>query len=125
LSYGSCVRRLLILGCGVVIGAAGVRVISAVRDHPQIVDDQGDGPFVVVSDQDIPAGASFNKLIADGDLHLVMVPNNLIVPNALTEVSQLRGQIAWAPIYQNEQIVVARVGTRDFCRGVKPGEVCN
>jgi Flp pilus assembly protein CpaB len=125
LNYGPSVKRLLILGCGVVIGAAAVWVISSVRDRPQTAEDQGDAALVVVSDQDISAGTSFNKLIADGDLHLVMVPNNLIVPNALTEVSQLRGQVAWAPIYQNEQIVVERVGTRGFCRGVKPGEICN
>ena len=118
-------KRLLVLGCIVIVGVAAVWVISSVRDRHQTAEDQSDGLFVVVSDQDIPAGTSFNKLIADGDLHLVMVPNDLIVPNALTQVSQLRGQIAFDPIYQNEQIPANRVGTRGFCRGVKPGDVCN
>jgi hypothetical protein len=54
-----------------------------------------------------------------------MVPNDLIVPNALTEVSQLREQIAFALIYQNEQIPSARVGTRDGICHLKPPLVCN
>ena len=102
-------KRLLILGCGVVIGAAAVWVFSSVRDHSKMVEDPGDGSFLVVSDQDIPAGTRLNKLIADGDFRLEMVPNDLVVPNAVTEVTELRGLVASAPIYQNEQIPVERL----------------
>ena len=64
---------------------------------------------VLVSTQDIQANTPLDPLISQGVFQTIQAPNDGVVPDAITDVSQLQGQTATAPIYQNEQIPLARV----------------
>jgi len=79
---------------------------------------------VLASTQDIQANTPLDPLISQGVFQPIQVPNNGVVPGAVTDVSQLQGQTATAPIYQNEQIPLARISTGNTnTYGIDPGNV--
>ena len=108
---------LLALVAGVLIGGgviayAGTHTYSGefgLFTHSAEPSGIDDGITVVVSTVDIPAGASFDPLIDQGTFQVVLVPNNVFVSGAVTDIVQLTGKHASAPIYTNEQIPVARI----------------
>jgi hypothetical protein len=99
-AYASCVNTRA-------FAVAAVLLLVGCTSHS--TSPPGDGINVVVSKDDIPAGTPFNVVIRRGWLTTVMVPSNLIVPNAATSIDELRGFKTAAPIYQNEQIPLERV----------------
>ena len=104
-----------------VLAAVGVIVYtSSVRDKAV---DEHTTP-VLASTQDIQANTPLDPLIAQGVFTTIQVPNDGVVPDAVTDVSQLQGQTATAPIYQNEQIPLARIssGAQNIL-GIDPGNV--
>ena len=64
---------------------------------------------MLASTQDIQANTPLDPLIAQGVFQTIQVAERRrSFPDAVTDVSQLQGQTATAPIYQNEQIPMAR-----------------
>lgn len=98
---------------GFVIAYAGTHTYGedfALFAHPEDTSAGiDDGSFTLVATVDIPAGAAFDPLIAQGKFQTVMTSANLVVPGAVTDVELLAGKYAAAPIYANEQIPIGRV----------------
>jgi len=91
-----------------VLAAVGVIVYtSSVRD--KAVDEHK--TTVLAATQDIQANTPLDPLIAQGVFHSIQVPNDGVVPDAVKDVSELQGQTATAPIYQNEQIPLGRISS--------------
>jgi Flp pilus assembly protein CpaB len=79
---------------------------------------------VLVSTQDIQANTPLDPLISQGVFQTIQAPNDGVVPDAVTDVSQLQGQTATAPIYQNEQIPTARIsGGPSNILGIDEGNI--
>jgi len=79
---------------------------------------------VLASTQDIQANTPLDPLIAQGVFQPIQVPNSGVVPGAVTSQSELEGQTAVAPIYQNEQIPLARISVGvSNTYGVDPGNI--
>ena len=80
---------------------------------------------VLASTQDIQASTPLDPLISQGVFQPIQVPNDGVVPGAVTDQSQLAGQTAVAPIYQNEQIPLARIssGGGSNILGIDPGNI--
>jgi Flp pilus assembly protein CpaB len=105
-----------------VLAAVGVIVYtSSVRENATLDNTQQ----VVTSSVDIAANSPLDPLIEQGVFKSTAIPNDAIVPNAVTDVSQLQGQVTSAPIYQNEQIPINRIssgpGSDPF--GISPGNL--
>jgi Flp pilus assembly protein CpaB len=79
---------------------------------------------VLASTQDIQANTPLDPLISQGVFQPIQVPNDGVVPGAVIDQSQLEGQTAVAPIYQNEQIPLARISAGvSNTYGVDPGNI--
>ena len=105
-----------------VLAAVGVIVYtSSVRDNAALDNTQQ----VVTSNVDIAANSPLDPLIAQNVFKLTAIPNDAVVPNAVTDVQQLQGQVTSAPIYQNEQIPLNRLssGPGSNNLGITPGNV--
>src|SRR3954454_22406426 len=91
-----------------VLAAVGVIVYtSSVRENAV-----SEGTHqLVTSTQDIPANTPLDPLIASSVFKLTAIPDDAVVPTAVTDVSQLQGQVTSAPIYQNEQIPLNRISS--------------
>ena len=91
-----------------VLAAVGVIVYtSSVRETASSINTTE----LVTSNQDIPANTPLDPLIAQNVFKLTAIPNDAVVPGAVTDISQLNGQVTSAPIYQNEQIPVNRLSS--------------
>jgi pilus assembly protein CpaB len=64
---------------------------------------------VIVASRDIPAGQELDALIDQGVFRTEAVDVEDLVPGAITDVYQLRGQRTGYPILAEEQIVAARL----------------
>jgi pilus assembly protein CpaB len=64
---------------------------------------------VIVSSRDVPAGADLDPLIEQGAFRTEVIDADAIVPGAITDVYQLRGQRSAYPIVAGEQILTARL----------------
>src|SRR4051794_31592877 len=104
-----------------VLAAVGVIVYtSSVRENAV---SEGTHQLVTLT-QDIPANTPLDPLIASSVFRLTAIPNDAVVPDAVSDVSQLQGQVTSAPIYQNEQIPLARLSaTQSNNIGISPGNV--
>jgi pilus assembly protein CpaB len=91
-----------------VLAAVGVIVYtSSVRENATSENTTQ----VVTSSQDIPANTPLDPLVQSGVFKLTAIPNDAVVPGAITDVSALQGQVTSAPIYQNEQIPIDRLSS--------------
>jgi len=91
-----------------VLAAVGVIVYtSSVRENATSENTTQ----VVTSSTDIAANTQLNSLVAAGDFKLTPIPNDAVVPNAVTDIQQLSDQVTSAPIYQNEQIPMDRLSS--------------
>lgn len=74
-------------------------------------DAQAGGTMVpvVVSKVDIPARTDLDQLIKNEQFGLLEVPQNAVVPGAVTSLDQMRGKSNSVPILAGEQIPVARI----------------
>jgi Flp pilus assembly protein CpaB len=105
-----------------VLAAVGVIVYtSSVREN---ATSENTTP-VVTSSQTIAANTPLDPLIASNAFKLTPIPNDAVVPNAVTDISQLQGQVTSAPIYENEQIPTDRLssGPGSNNLGITPGNV--
>jgi hypothetical protein len=100
-------RKLVAVTCLVALVTSCAQVRRAFSDEPAPITE---GTSVIDSTVYIPAGTALDPLISKGKFSVILVPNNAVVPGAVIDVSQLQEQYATAPIYENEQIPVARVG---------------
>jgi len=105
-----------------VLAAVGVIVYtSSVRENAT----SENSTQLVTSSQDIAANTPLDPLIAAGVFKLTAIPNDAVVPGAVTSTDQLQGQVTSAPIYQNEQIPLNRLssGPGSNNLGITPGNV--
>jgi len=87
--------------------AAGVFMfMNGVRER---ADDGRVTVQVIVASQDVPAGQDLDPLIEDGVFRAKAVDVEDLVPGAITDVYQLRGQRTGYPILAEEQIAAARL----------------
>ncbi len=92
-----------------VLAAVGVIVYtSSVRENATSENTTQ----LVTSNQDIAANTPLDPLIASGVFKLTAIPNDAVVPNAVTEHRPAPGVVTSAPIYQNEQIPLDRLSER-------------
>ena len=99
------VRKLVAVTCLVALLSSCAQVRREFTGDPVITE----GTSVIVSTVDIPAGAALNPLIKEGKFASILVPNSAVVPGVVVDISQLQGKNATVPIYENEQIPLARV----------------
>src|SRR5436309_2225532 len=64
---------------------------------------------VVVAKQDIPTGTSLNALISSGAFKTQSVPQDALVPGAVTSLDQLKNNQTTSPILAGEPISTARL----------------
>jgi Flp pilus assembly protein CpaB len=105
-----------------VLAAVGVIVYtSSVRENATSENTTQ----VVTSSQNIPANTPLEPLVQSNVFKLTAIPNDAVVPNAVTDISALSGQVTSAPIYQNEQIPADRLssGPGSNNLGITPGNV--
>ncbi len=69
----------------------------------------GDLVTVVVSKVDVPANSDLNALINDGQFKTLEVPQDAVIKDAVTQISQLEGQRNSVFIFAGEQIPIGRV----------------
>lgn len=69
----------------------------------------GDLRTVVVSKVNIPANSDLNQLIRDGQFTALDVPQDAVIGNAITQVSQLQNRRNSVYIFAGEQIPLGRV----------------
>ncbi len=99
---------------GVIVYTSGVRE-SATTENTKPV---------LVSTQDIQANTALDPLIEQNVFQIQNVPDGLVLAGAVTDVSELQGQTATAPIYQNEQIPIARISAGASNNlGIDPGNI--
>jgi Flp pilus assembly protein CpaB len=78
---------------------------------------------VIVAKEDIPAGSDLQDLVAEGAFTTIRVPSDLVVPGAITDLSQLASKEATDALVAQEQIPLARLdgtlpgGTLGIARG--------
>jgi Flp pilus assembly protein CpaB len=100
---------------GVIVYTSSVRETATSENTTQ----------VVTSSQNIAANTPLNPLVQANVFKLTAIPNDAIVPNAVTDISQLQDQVATAPIFQNEQIPTDRLssGPGPNILGISEGNV--
>ena len=103
-SRGLVVVLALILAT---LATAGVFLYS--RGVKENAVEGGDLRDVVVSAVDIPANSDLNAFIRDGELKVVQVPEDTLIDDPVTQISQLQNQRNSVYIFSNEQIPVARI----------------
>jgi Flp pilus assembly protein CpaB len=103
-SRGLVVVLALILAT---LATAGVFLYS--KGVKQNAIEGGDLRSVVVSKVNVPANTDLNQLIRDGQFTTIDVPQDAVISDAVTQVSQLQNQRNSVFIFANEQIPVARV----------------
>lgn len=64
---------------------------------------------VIVAKEDIPVGAKLDEVIRSGGVTARNLPRDAVARGAVTDIGQLRGRIANAPILAGEQISTARL----------------
>ena len=103
-SRGLVVVLALILAT---LATAGVFLYS--RGVKENAVEGGDLRDVVVSAVDIPANSDLNEFIRDGEFTVVQVPEDTLIDDPVTQISQLQNQRNSVYIFSNEQIPVARI----------------
>src|SRR4051794_30749342 len=103
-SRGLVVMLALILAT---LATAGVFLYS--RGVKENAVEGGDLRDVVVSAVDIPANSDLNAFIRDDQFKVIQVPEDTLVDDPVTQVSQLQNQRNSVYIFSNEQIPVARI----------------
>src|SRR6186713_2632283 len=105
-------RKMIVGICLLVIGVSVGYLLRRNSETSQSPPEVTNGP-VLVATVDIQMWAPLDPLIAQGKFVVVLLPKAAILPDAVTDVSQLQGMYASVPIYQNEQIPVVRLSHED------------
>jgi Flp pilus assembly protein CpaB len=69
----------------------------------------GDLRDVVVATADIPANSELNEFIREDQFRVIQVPEDTLIEDPVTDISQLQNQRNSVYIFSNEQIPVARI----------------
>jgi pilus assembly protein CpaB len=114
------VRGVLVVAAFLVAAGATAAIFAYVNgvknDHSTTA---ANSVTVVVAKQDIPAGTNLDGLVSSGAFTTLQVPQDALVPGAVTGLSQLSGQVTSLPIVSNEQIPASRlVGTAQLGGGI-------
>jgi len=102
-------RGLVVVLALILATLATVGVFLYSRGVKQNAIEGGDLRTVVVSKVNIPANTDLNQLIRDGQFTTLELPDDAVIDNAVTQVSQLQNQRNSVFIFANEQIPIARV----------------
>jgi hypothetical protein len=103
-----------------VLAAVGVIVYTSNVRDTAVTQDSTE---VIVSSEDIPPNTPLDPLIAANAFHTTPVPNQSLVTDAVTDVTQLKGLTSSAFIFQNEQIPLGRVTGDVGDVGISEGNV--
>jgi Flp pilus assembly protein CpaB len=110
--------RGLVVAIAVVLAvAAAAAVILYTQGVKQDVEQGSNLTAVIVPTVDIRANQPLDPLLAQDIFKQVRVPGDALVQNAVTDVSDLRGQSTTAPIFANEQIPLARISSGEVAPG--------
>jgi pilus assembly protein CpaB len=114
------VRGVLVVAAFLVAAGATAAIFAYVNgvknDHAATATNT---VSVIVAKQDIPAGTNLDELVSSGAFTTLQVPQDAVVPGAVTSLSQLSGQVTSLPIVSNEQIPAGRlVGTAQLGGGI-------
>ena len=101
-------RKLIVGVCLVALGVVAGYALATNRDTGH-GDTGGDGILVVVATVDIPAGTSLDPLIDQEQFETIVIATSTSVRYVVTDIGQLRGMTTTTPIYENEQIPLARI----------------
>jgi pilus assembly protein CpaB len=105
-------RRTLLLVVAVLIAAAGAGLVFAyvhgVNDRAQ----KNEHPVeVLVAKQTIAAGTSARDAERAGSFQLARIPQRLVAPGALSDISPIANDVALSVIFPGEQILAAKFGS--------------
>ncbi len=98
-----------IVTAGVLAVIATLAVLAYVRGVEQSSGGTGPRVEVIVAKEDILAGADLGELIESGAFTTELVPEDALVDEAVTTLSQLEGRQASAAILAGEQVTLARI----------------
>jgi flagella basal body P-ring formation protein FlgA len=98
---------LVTLVAGIAIGAAAV-YLSHYRNS---VKGSPEPETVLVAKRLIAKGTSGSSIAAQNLFVVVTIPKEQIAPRAISEPAVLRGRVAAADIYQNEQLTTSAFTT--------------
>jgi len=103
-SRGLVVVLALILAT---LATAGVFLYS--RGVKENAIEGGDLRDVVVATVDVPANSELNEFIRENQFKVIQVPEDTLIEDPVTQISQLQNQRNSVYIFANEQIPVARI----------------
>jgi hypothetical protein len=95
-------NRILVLG---ILGIASVALVVLLTIPTEVA--------VISPKQDIPAKELLDPLIERGAFKEIMVPTDLLVEGAVTDLDEMRGTITTTPIFENEQVTTYRLSNKD------------
>ncbi|MFN2526082.1 MAG: Flp pilus assembly protein CpaB [Actinomycetota bacterium] len=98
-----------IVTAGVLAVIATLAVLAYVRGVEESSGGSGPRVEVIVAKEDILAGADLDELIQGGAFTTNLVPEDALVDEAVTSLSQLAGRQASAAILAGEQVTLARI----------------
>jgi Flp pilus assembly protein CpaB len=114
--------RGLVVAIAVVLAVlAAVGVIVYTSNVKSGVSDEQ--VAVVVSTVDIAPNTQLDALLQQNVFTQISVPQEAAVPNVVTSTEELVGRTTSAPIYQNEQIPLARLGEGGDILGIEDGHI--
>ena len=102
-------RGLIVVLALILATLATVGVFLYSRGVKQNAIEGGDLRTVVVAKVNIPANTDMNELIRDGQFTTLEVPDEAVINNAVTQISQLQNRRNSVFIFANEQIPIGRV----------------
>jgi len=93
----------------VMAATATLAVFLYIQGIEEAAASGGNNVSVIVAKEDVPAGAALNDLISEGIFDKQTVPDDLVVPGAVTSLTQLDGRETSAGIVAGEQVTTARL----------------
>ena len=102
-------RGLIVVLALILATLATVGVFLYSKGVKQNAIEGGDLRTVVVAKVNIPANTDMNQLIRDGQFTTLEVPDDAVINNAVTQISQLQNRRNSVFIFANEQIPIGRV----------------
>lgn len=102
-------RGLAIAVAFMLAATATTAVFLYVRGVQEEAESGGTKVEVVTSREDIPAGTELDSLLSEGAFETMTVPEENLVPGAVTSLSELTGKRTSGAVLAGEQITTARL----------------
>ena len=117
--------RGLVVAIAVVLAVAAAAVILYTQGVKEEARGGGSLETVIVSTQQILPNEPLDPLVVQGAFKQIRVPQEALVPGAVTDTRELEGATTTAPIYANEQIPTSRLSTgeRPNSLGISEGHL--